>query len=83
MVLPIRTIRASEISVYVFCARAWWYQQQGIESDNQAELAAGDELHSRHGRTILASGCLRAFAYLLLMASILLATIVLVMSFTK
>lgn len=76
--MPIKTIRASEISTYVYCARAWWYHRQGIESENQAELAAGDEIHSRHGRTILASGCLRTIAYVLLMASILLLTVALV-----
>ena len=81
--MPIKTIRASEISAYVYCARAWWYRQQGIESDNQGELAAGTEMHSQHGRTILASGCLRAAAYVLLLISILLLTAAVVTQLVK
>jgi hypothetical protein len=81
--LPTKTVRASEISAYVYCARAWWYRQQGIESSNQGDLAAGTEIHSRHGRTILASGCLRAAAYTLLLLSILLLTAGLVMRLVK
>lgn len=83
MELPGKTIRASEISTYVYCARAWWYRQQGIESENQADLATGDELHRQHGRTVLVSGCLRTAAYLLLMTALLLLTIALVQEFVK
>lgn len=81
--MPIKTVRASEISAYVFCARAWWYRQQGVESENQGDLAAGSEIHSRHGRTVLASGCLRSAAYVLLMLSILLLTAALVTQLVK
>jgi CRISPR/Cas system-associated exonuclease Cas4 (RecB family) len=81
--LPIKTIRASEISAYVYCARAWWYRQQGVESENQGDLAAGNELHSQHGRTILASGCLRSAAYALLLISLLLMTAALVTQLFK
>ena len=62
-----KTIRASEISSYLYCARAWWYQRQGLPSLNQAELAAGTELHRRHGRNVLASGLTRAVAMLALL----------------
>lgn len=69
-----RTIRASEIGSYLYCQRAWWYQKNGVVSENQAELAAGTALHYRHGRTVLAAGCLRTAAYaLLLLAVVLLA----------
>ena len=70
-----RTIRASEIGTYLYCQRAWWYQRQGVQSDNQAELAGGTELHERHGQTVLTAGCLRVLAYALLLASLLLLTI--------
>ena len=69
-----RTLRASEIGTYLYCQRAWWYQLQGYAPGNQEELAGGTELHYRHSRTILISGCVRILAYaLLLLALVLLA----------
>jgi hypothetical protein len=55
----LRTIRASEIGLFLYCRRAWWYRQQGVEPSNQADLAAGTALHRRHGRQVLAVGLLR------------------------
>ena len=65
-----RTLRASEIGTYLFCKRAWWYQGQGIESSNQAEMTAGTELHRQHGRTVIASGLTRILAIILLLAAL-------------
>ncbi len=49
-------IRASEISQYVFCHRAWWLGAvQGYRSVNEAALAAGARTHARHGHTVAAS----------------------------
>ena len=70
-----RTIRASEIGAYLYCRRAWWYQQNGEPSQNQAELAAGSELHYRHGRLALRLGCLRLAAYGLILAGLALLAI--------
>ncbi len=67
-----KTIRASEIGSYLFCARAWWYQQQGVESSNQAELTSGTELHRQHGRRVIASGLTRLLAVILLLAALVL-----------
>ncbi len=64
-----RVIRASELGTYLYCRRAWWYRKQGIESDNQAELAGGSELHLQHGRRIMAAGILQVAAYILLLAA--------------
>jgi len=62
--------RASDIGNYLFCRRAWWYRKQGIQSDNQAELAAGTVLHRQHGRSVLAAGLTRAAGYILLLAAL-------------
>ena len=67
-----RTIRASEIGLYLYCRRAWWYHNQGVVSENQAELASGSELHRQHGRRVLAAGLLRGLAFALLLAAVLL-----------
>jgi len=65
-----RTIRASEIGTYLFCRRAWWYQKNGIESENQAEMTAGNEIHHRHGQAEFESGCLQTAAIVLLLLAV-------------
>jgi CRISPR/Cas system-associated exonuclease Cas4 (RecB family) len=67
-----RMIRSSDIGNYLYCRRAWWYRKQGTPSENQAELAAGTELHKQHGRRVLASGLARTLGLTLLLAAILL-----------
>jgi hypothetical protein len=68
-----RTIRASELGAYLYCQRAWWYQKNGETPENQAEIHAGVDLHEKHARSVLASGCIRSLAYLLLVGALLLA----------
>lgn len=70
-----RTVRASELGAYLFCQRAWWYQINGQPSQNLGEMAAGSELHLRHGRAALGVGCLRAVAYALLLLALILAAV--------
>jgi hypothetical protein len=65
-------IRASDIGTYLYCRRAWWYKKQGVQSVNQAELAAGTQIHARHGRQVLASGITRTIALILLMIALVL-----------
>jgi CRISPR/Cas system-associated exonuclease Cas4 (RecB family) len=67
-----RVIRSSDIGNYLYCRRAWWYRRQGFESENQAELAIGTELHRKHGRKVLASGLLRTLGFLLLLVALVL-----------
>ena len=67
-----RPIRASEISSFLYCKRAWWYQRTGIESANIAELAEGTELHQQHGRAVIASGMIRMLAYGVLLVALVL-----------
>ena len=70
-----RTIRASEIGTYLFCKRAWFYQRRGEQSVNTEDMAAGSELHYRHGRAALSAGCLRVLAYALLLLALILMAI--------
>lgn len=72
-----RMIRASEIGTYLYCHRAWSYQARGVQPENQADLAAGRQLHERHARLALSNGCLRLLAYALLLAALLLVAITL------
>ena len=67
-----KTIRASEVGSYLYCARAWWYHRQGIESSNQAEMTAGTELHRTHGRQVFISGFTRTLALILLLVALVL-----------
>lgn len=69
--VEIKIVRASEIGLFEYCQRAWWYHNQGIASQNQEELALGSQLHERHGRKIIISGCLRFLAYLLIGGALL------------
>jgi hypothetical protein len=66
-----RKISASEISTYLFCERAWWYQHQGIETHNITELAGGRKLHHQHSQAVFSSGLLKAAAYAVLLCAIL------------
>jgi CRISPR/Cas system-associated exonuclease Cas4 (RecB family) len=64
-------IRSSDIGSYLYCRRAWWYRKQGLESENKAELAAGTELHHRHGRQVVASSLTRAAGLILLVIALI------------
>jgi len=70
-----KIIRASEIGTYLFCNRAWWYQIQGYESENKAELAAGTDIHDKHSRAVLSAGCLQTIAYAFLLLAIVTAVV--------
>jgi len=63
-------IRSSDIGTYLYCRRSWWYKKEGIPSANQVELAAGTELHAKHGRQVLASTLTRTAGLILLMIAL-------------
>jgi CRISPR/Cas system-associated exonuclease Cas4 (RecB family) len=67
-------IRASEISQYAFCARAWWLGRvKGYRSSNLAAMRQGEARHRAHGRTVEGFHRLRRLAlFLLLLAGVLL-----------
>jgi hypothetical protein len=62
-----QTIRASEVGAYLFCARAWWYQRQGIAPAASAALEAGVAWHRRHGRRVLLASGLRTGGWILIL----------------
>ena len=70
-----RTVRASDIGVYLYCQRALWYHLKGVPSANQQDLATGSELHEQHGQGVFLSGCLNIMAYLLLLSGLILAVV--------
>lgn len=65
-----RPIRSSEIGSYLYCRRSWWYRKTGVPSENQAELAAGTNLHRRHGRQVLAALLTRTVGWILFLAAV-------------
>jgi hypothetical protein len=69
-----RAIKASEIGSYLYCRRSWWYRLNGFESINQAELAAGTELHRTHGRKVLVAGLQQMLAFFILLVACVMLT---------
>jgi len=78
-----RPIRASEIGSFLFCRRAWWYQIQGLESQNQKELASGSTYHAEHGRKVLAAGMLRLGGWIILALGLITLVILLTLQWLK
>lgn len=76
-----RIIRASEISTYLYCKRAWWYTTKGVKSENELEIANGQEVHHQHGTKVFLSGLFRFLAYLLILVALALFTVYLARHF--
>ena len=47
-----RKMSASELGSFNYCQRAWWYQQQGMPSENQTAMDAGSHEHREHNRGV-------------------------------
>ena len=63
-------IRASEIGMYAYCARAWWLAQvQGYRSTNLAAMRQGTARHRAHGRAVVGYHRLRWLAIALLLVA--------------
>ncbi|MCS6842255.1 MAG: hypothetical protein NZ699_00895 [Roseiflexus sp.] len=61
----VRTIRASEIGEYVYCARAWWLRRVvGLEPEERERREYGTALHRRHARLVVLSRLLLILAAL-------------------
>ncbi len=67
-----RVLRASEISSFLYCRRAWWYQVQGVRSENLAELDGGQVVHQRLARRVQRAVWAIRLAYLCFFLAILL-----------
>ena len=66
-------IRASELSQYSFCHRAWWLDTvKGVSPSSQIRLARGTRQHQRHARQVYAAGYWRQLGLILLGAGFLL-----------
>ena len=44
-----KILTASELSVYVYCSRAWWYRSQKAANENQARMQSGTKYHRTMG----------------------------------
>lgn len=68
-------IRASEISQYAYCARAWWLGRvKGYRSVNVQAMRRGTARHETHGRAVQGYHLLRRLAVgLLVLGGALLA----------
>lgn len=59
-------IRASEISDYIYCRRAFWLRRVGgYASQNVREMAAGTGYHQEHGRIVQRATLTQRLAYAL------------------
>jgi hypothetical protein len=68
-----RFVNASEVGTYLFCKRAWRFQQQGAPSAREPERAAGTAYHIQHGKRVAAGERAgRLVSALLLVAIVLL-----------
>ncbi|MBN1287547.1 MAG: hypothetical protein JXB47_19255 [Anaerolineae bacterium] len=70
---PSDVIRASDISRYVYCRRAWWYDRQGISSINIEEIQQGVRQHRRHGVFVRVMAALAVIAVLLIITGVFMA----------
>ncbi len=61
-----RTIRASELALFVYCQRAWWYHVHGVLPEHTQELEAGLRYHHRHNIHISFWRWLRVIGFALL-----------------
>lgn len=66
-----RVIRASEVGLYAYCARAWWLGAvRGQASSHAQEMATGEAAHRRHGRGVTLAFWLNRLAYTLLLLAV-------------
>lgn len=76
-----RTIRASEISGFVYCQRAWWYQRKKVKPVNTVDLAAGRDFHLLHLVQSRFANTIRIIAWVLIgLAAIIISMLIAILS---
>ncbi len=65
-----RTIRASELGTYLYCARAWGYARKGYPSANEDRMQAGIAYHEEHGREVFTIRLLKLAGWALLLLAL-------------
>ena len=68
-----RKVRASELGSFNYCQRAWWYQRQGMPSENQGAMDAGSHEHREHNRGVKLAVFYKWLALVALLAAVCLA----------
>lgn len=63
---------ASEVGTYLFCKRAWRFEQEGAPSSRAPERTAGTAYHARHGERVASTERVGGIARGLLMLAIVL-----------
>jgi CRISPR/Cas system-associated exonuclease Cas4 (RecB family) len=75
-----KTIRASGMGEYVFCARAWWLRQTGHEpTRGGAAREAGRLWHEGHGRRVASERRLRLVSVACALLALALAVFILLL----
>ncbi len=64
-------IRASDVGLYVYCAKAWRLKADGHESANVGEMAAGTESHAAHGARVALYAALQRASMALIVIAVL------------
>ena len=65
-----KTIRASDISSFIYCQRAWWYQKNGYISNTYTEMSAGSRHHHKHGRMVTMASIIRLIAIIMILVAL-------------
>ena len=77
-------VRASEMSEYTFCARAWWLRREGVTPTLGGERrAAGKDWHEQHGRSVERARRLRLVASLCVYAALAVAVLLLIIEWRR
>jgi len=66
-----KTVRASDISSFIYCQLAWWYRMNGHESINTLEISAGNYQHQEHSRRVYQNKALQLLAYTLIIFALI------------